>query len=252
MATQSFPVVERGRFVWIWMGDPQKADDVDVPPAFEWENEPGFVVTSGDYEFDANYFLLQENVLDLTHFNYVHANSFGIKNWNPTPEYSIANGVVELKSVLYPNQFPTVEERQVVGLAHPSTIRSESLSWMLTPACHFHEATVYREENQDLPQTSKSYIAHLTTPAGPRHTYYWWLVATDNPMPEEAKAGFAQFIEVGYREDQAIMEAIQDTLDRDPRGFDYPEVTAGADGGGMLARQVLSKMLQAEREAVET
>jgi len=72
---RAYPIAERHSAVWIWMGDPALADE-DLIPDFvgyehaDWAMEPGRL----DYAAPAS--LIHDNLLDLSHIAYVHANSF--------------------------------------------------------------------------------------------------------------------------------------------------------------------------------
>ena len=72
---RSYPVAEKGDFVWIWMGDPAKADTseiIDYPPS-----HLGLRPVSSMLPVKASYTLLMENLMDLTHLSYLHASSIG-------------------------------------------------------------------------------------------------------------------------------------------------------------------------------
>lgn len=70
----TYPIVERGPLCWIWMGDEDKASEVDIPPYEEFGLEqPGWQFHSENY-FHSNgrAQLLIDNLMDLTHLPYVH------------------------------------------------------------------------------------------------------------------------------------------------------------------------------------
>ena len=50
-----------------------------------YDHLAGFSVVHGRMDIAANYMLLKENVLDLTHFGFVHAATFGITDWVDPP-----------------------------------------------------------------------------------------------------------------------------------------------------------------------
>ncbi len=68
---RSYPVEERWNAVWIWMGDPALADSGKIPN-LHWLCDPGWAITPGYIHLKANYQLLIDNLLDLTHVSYVH------------------------------------------------------------------------------------------------------------------------------------------------------------------------------------
>ncbi len=74
---RSYPVVEKDEFIWIWIGDPEKADEsaiVDYPFNNDYENWPH---KHGYYHIKADYKLLVDNLMDLTHLGYVHKTTIG-------------------------------------------------------------------------------------------------------------------------------------------------------------------------------
>ena len=74
---RSYPLVERFRWVWLWMGDPAKADPALIPNWW-WADHPGWVFTRPErVRLKCNYQLIADNVLDVTHLAYVHAGSIG-------------------------------------------------------------------------------------------------------------------------------------------------------------------------------
>jgi phenylpropionate dioxygenase-like ring-hydroxylating dioxygenase large terminal subunit len=74
---KSFPVVERQKFVWIWMGDPALADESEIIdfPYHDMEDQYNFHF--GRYDIAANYMFMMDNLMDLTHLGYVHATTIG-------------------------------------------------------------------------------------------------------------------------------------------------------------------------------
>ena len=73
---KAYPVVSRHSWVWVWMGDPAKADESLIPAAVGFE-DPAWTLRSGHMDYEANYLLINDNLTDFTHLSYVHANSFG-------------------------------------------------------------------------------------------------------------------------------------------------------------------------------
>ena len=74
---KSYPVVARGEFVWIWMGNPEIADPQQLArfPPYD-ENKRGTHM-HGMVPIKCNYMLLVDNLMDLTHILFVHRSSIG-------------------------------------------------------------------------------------------------------------------------------------------------------------------------------
>jgi phenylpropionate dioxygenase-like ring-hydroxylating dioxygenase large terminal subunit len=74
---KAFPLIEKYNWVWIWMGEPAKADPALIPNWW-WAGHPEWAFTRPDrVHLKCNYQLIADNVLDVTHLAYVHASSIG-------------------------------------------------------------------------------------------------------------------------------------------------------------------------------
>jgi phenylpropionate dioxygenase-like ring-hydroxylating dioxygenase large terminal subunit len=74
---RSYPVVEQDEFVWIWMGEAEKADPsriVSYPYHNDYAKWPH---KSAVLRVKCNYLLLIDNLMDLTHLGYVHGRTVG-------------------------------------------------------------------------------------------------------------------------------------------------------------------------------
>jgi phenylpropionate dioxygenase-like ring-hydroxylating dioxygenase large terminal subunit len=96
IAVRTFPVVEQDRWIWVWMGEATRADPSLIPRALGHE-DPDYTVATDELHYNANYQLIHDNLLDLTHLRYVHENTLGRNNtsWGKTQPIfkSIERGV---------------------------------------------------------------------------------------------------------------------------------------------------------------
>jgi len=74
---RTFPVVEQSGWVWVWMGDPEKADASLIPKAWGLE-DPDWHLKSSALDYDADYQLIHDNLLDLSHLDFVHETTLGV------------------------------------------------------------------------------------------------------------------------------------------------------------------------------
>lgn len=71
----SLPVVEASGGLWFWPGDPAKADPARIPDfAFIDAGPP---IERAQYTMAVNYQLIADNLLDLSHAEFLHVESFG-------------------------------------------------------------------------------------------------------------------------------------------------------------------------------
>lgn len=76
--TGRYPVVEQYGYVWVWYGNPDNADPAlipDIPFLPRHRSMPEYA--SGTNYFHCTYELVLENILDLTHIDFVHGNFSG-------------------------------------------------------------------------------------------------------------------------------------------------------------------------------
>jgi phenylpropionate dioxygenase-like ring-hydroxylating dioxygenase large terminal subunit len=73
---QRYPVVERNRWIWIWVGEPALADSTTIPDTFrldspDWNYKPDYI------HYDVNYLLIADNLLDFSHLPFLHSTALG-------------------------------------------------------------------------------------------------------------------------------------------------------------------------------
>lgn len=75
---RAYPIVVRQSWVWIWMGDPARADEGLIPSPIGYEQEADWHVDHGWVDYAAEAELVNNNLLDLSHIPFIHAASFGV------------------------------------------------------------------------------------------------------------------------------------------------------------------------------
>jgi len=73
---RTFPIIERHRWIWVWMGDPARADPALLPDT-QWLDHPDWRSLDGYIHYDVNYLLICDNLLDFSHLPFVHPSTLG-------------------------------------------------------------------------------------------------------------------------------------------------------------------------------
>jgi phenylpropionate dioxygenase-like ring-hydroxylating dioxygenase large terminal subunit len=73
---RAFPVIERHKWIWVWMGEPERADESLIPDT-HYLDDPAWRGIPGYLHYDANYLLITDNLLDFSHLSYVHETTLG-------------------------------------------------------------------------------------------------------------------------------------------------------------------------------
>src|SRR5204863_5287190 len=86
----SYPTAVKGDYVWIWIGQADKADTatiVDYPP----DDKINWPRANDVLHLKASYIMALENLMDLSHLSYLHKGSIG------SSEQDSANAVMDVK-----------------------------------------------------------------------------------------------------------------------------------------------------------
>lgn len=244
---RSYPVVDQPPFVWVWMGDPEKI--VEGPPVeAQWPADPNYSSWSGETLAEGNYMLLKENVLDLTHFGYVHATSFKILDWVGAPTVTVTEDRVSFRQEFIGCNLPPMFA-EVTAIGTEKKVNRYNYGSYVSPALNVaaldiedHEAEAGKRKNFQFR------VIHVTTPETPTRFRYMWFGGFDIPdMDPETLQMCKTLTEIGFAEDKAIIEALHRNIMEDPRHLDYPEIIVQTDQAAIQARRKLMAQIEKEK-----
>ncbi len=246
---RAYTVIEQYGVVWVWMGDPAKAAMAPPPPNHFFTGHPEWSTTKGYFLLESNYMLLRENVLDLTHFPFLHEASFRQNDWVIIPDCETTEDTV-LYRASFKNSPLTGVFSKAMSIPPGKVVDRTQVGEMLTPAIHFSTWTVHDpapEKGHRADFTMRA--THITTPISPGRTHYFWTTSFDVPdADQEIMEETRQAVTAAFSEDIWMLNAIQSHVRQDPRGLDFPEVILGADKAGIHARRIVNKYLAQERQ----
>ncbi len=245
---RAYPVVENGPFVWIWTGDPAQADNNQVP-VHPWLTDPLWVAAHGYIHVKANYMLLKENVLDLTHFAYVHRSTFEMDDdYGAPPQCTVEDGRVSFRQDFLDKPLPPFYG-DACGLGRKPVDRHDVGS-SISPAEHVFTAHIVNHQ-PSAAQRAEYFVKfqHMTTPESPTSHHYWWVMARDHGLGEGGRAWMQAVIEAGFAEDKVILEAIQARHDGHACPAQAIEISVAADRAGLMARRQAEALITRERDS---
>jgi phenylpropionate dioxygenase-like ring-hydroxylating dioxygenase large terminal subunit len=243
----SYPVAERDSFVWVWIGDPERADATRIPRA-PWLDSPGYTTVSGMEPLRARFGLLVDNLLDLSHETYLHGGYIGTPEVASTP---ITTEVDEEAGVIYVSRHMDDAE------CPPFYARSTGLSGRITrwqdieytPPClytlHSRIAPVGVLPNADGsdPDAFHVEVVYAITPETEHSTHDFWAVARDFALDEAAVSDFlAEQNRTVVLQDVAALDVLETVLAAEPAG--YQELSINIDTGGLAARRLLKRLAE--------
>lgn len=242
-----FPTVERGPLLWIWMGDADRADETLVPDT-SWLASPDWKSVSGSYHIGGDYISMHENLLDQTHFPFLHPGAIG------TPEYARSKLKVRMEGdqviidrALRDSPPPGVYAMPT-GLTGKPVDRFSDARFV-SPALHTAYARIV--DNHDAsgqPRTYRFNITHAFTPETNESIHYWWFNSRNFSLQDVEIDQFLHDASAkAYMEDVDALEWIMDVVRRDTEPqFD---LSFAPDKPGLLMRQALYRMAAAEAGA---
>ena len=251
----SYPVVEQDSFVWVWIGDPKLADPQGIPRA-PWLADPAWKTVSGMEPIDANYGLLVDNLLDLSHETYLHGGYIGTPEVAETPittEVDEGAGIVRVSRHMDDAECP------------PFYARSTGIEGRITrwQDIEYHAPCLYLLHSRIAPvgvlpgpdgDDSAAFHVEITyaiTPSTDHHVYDFWAVSRDFAQDDEEVTTFLHdFNRTVVIQDVDALNLLQKALDSEPAG--YQELSINIDTGGLAARRILARLADEGEHAERT
>ncbi len=239
---RTFPVIEQPPFVWVYLGDPERLEEVPPAPSLDWANDSTFAARFGQIELAANYMLLKENVLDLSHFGFVHRDSFGITDWTDPPRISFDDSSVTFHQSFSKAPLPAMYANPL-GLEPGTPFNRESRGSFISPALQVASLDLIAPDEANEPPAGRVRFCHATTPIDPGRTLYFWAFARDFATSDGAMDAEQDLVARAFAEDEDILAAIQRMLERDPLASQRQEISVKADAAGIQARRIVARWM---------
>jgi phenylpropionate dioxygenase-like ring-hydroxylating dioxygenase large terminal subunit len=247
---KSYPVIEKHKAVWIWMGS-APANEAKVPDFGVLDNVPELYTTKRDsITIKANYQLVIDNLLDLSHTSYLHEGILGNADTvesDITVEQDGDDVVVGRHATnsappgmfaqFWPNHPPRVDKFTKMRWMAPSNLR------LVTGVCKMGAA----------PESGTGYNAiHMLTPENECSTLYHFtavrfgVMTTDEKLNRDLQKKIAEMRRFAFAEQDApVIEAQQRMIECAKAPLD--PVILAVDVGPVRYKRIINKMLQAEQ-----
>jgi phenylpropionate dioxygenase-like ring-hydroxylating dioxygenase large terminal subunit len=249
MRIRSYPVVERNRLIWIWLGDPEQADPSTIVDYF-WHDSPQWRMKPGYIHYQANYKLIIDNLLDFTHLAWVHPTTLGTDSAaDLKPEIvrdDAGQGTLTISRWYINDDMPNlhrgvasfqgkVDRWQIYQWSPPGLLRMDAGS---APTGTGAPQGQRAAESVQFRHTS------IQTPETEITTHYWFCQARNFRLDDESLTDkiYAGVIEA-FEEDRRMIEAQQVILSQVP---ERPMVAIHADKGLFQARLLLERLEKAQ------
>jgi phenylpropionate dioxygenase-like ring-hydroxylating dioxygenase large terminal subunit len=242
-----FPVVERYGLLWIWMGDNDKADAALIPTYYSHFDSPEWKTVRGHSYQDASYLLIADNLLDLSHDQFLHANYHKKDAFLTTPHEVFQEGTAVVSSRKVMNA--VASDAFSASLPDPSMPVDQWKIMRWEAPGYFLLDVGVRPSNDPDGVALRKCNAHILTPATETSTNYFFVNARNYQQDDtRLDAQLREWQRVGFGEqDKPMIEAIQRGMGSDDL-FDLDPVFLSVDGAALRARRQLTKLIQAQQD----
>jgi phenylpropionate dioxygenase-like ring-hydroxylating dioxygenase large terminal subunit len=249
---KAYPVVEQDGFVWIFVGDPDRADSTRIPRA-PWLDSAGWTTVSGMEPLSARASLLVDNLMDLSHETYLHGGYIGTPEVAETP---ITTEVDDDAGIVYVSRH--MDDAECPPFYAKSTgIQGRITRWQdieFTPPCLYtlHSriapAGVLPKEDGTDPDAFHVEVVYAITPETETSTHDFWAVARDFALDDEAVSAFLhENNRTVVLQDVTALDVLEQVIAGEADG--YQELSINIDTGGLAARRLIARMAGQGAEA---
>jgi phenylpropionate dioxygenase-like ring-hydroxylating dioxygenase large terminal subunit len=249
-SVRTYAVVEQDDIVWMWGGEAREADPSLIPDfAFIPDSSTNRTV-AGYTLMHANYEYGTDNLMDLSHIEFVHKGTFAGQGVIFAGDHSVKVDGDTLHSNWW---MPKVSPPSVAhGIFPPDAAVDHWLDmrWNAPASMRLNVGVCPhgspREAGFEVPQ------AHILTPANEHETHYFWSSSRSNDLDSTDVDGFlkAMFGAAFDEEDKPMIEAaytnVRGNLDTGGNFWDEKPLFLGVDAGGTRARRQLEAMIKRE------
>jgi vanillate O-demethylase monooxygenase subunit len=247
MRVCAYTAVERAPFVWLWMGtQPPPANE--SPPHPDWLGDPAWGLRWGYLHVKGSYVHMHENLLDLSHLSFLHANTFGTPEYARTPvEMHCEDDNLEVWRHVQ-CELPPIYAKPL-GWTGQRAVRSSG-SRYVAPGLHVNTGIFRNLDAAEVPESERPMVrvAQIVTPETAHTTHYWTAQARNFALGDDAMGDFMIGAQLkAFAEDAFALEQITAMQQLAGEGG-FEEFSIPTDRAGVLMRRRLKQLAELERD----
>lgn len=248
ICAETFITYERYRYVWIWIGEADRADPDLIPDLWPCSAD-GWVFDGDYYHIGCDYRLMIDNLMDLTHETYVHAGSIGQSEILEAPIETIVDG----EGVRVRRWMPGIEPPPFWrdALKHDGLVDRWQICQFVKPSSVMIDVGVAPAGAgatvDDHNLGARGIVIDCMTPETESTHHYFWGMARNFDISDNGfTARFKKQQGGVFAEDKAILEAQQAAIHANP-GLRLAAYRI--DEGGVRARQLIDRAIRGAASA---
>lgn len=244
---RSFPLRECHGLLWIWMGEAEKADPGLIPD-IRWNEHPHWTPSRGYHHIKADFRLAVDNLMDLGHESWVHLRTIGQEEEECIPNFPVkvsmpADGLVQAH-----REMPDIDPPPffTMLLNHQGRINRWQTAISLAPSICMTDFGVYPVGTSP-DDAYRSHVLHLLTPETETSTHYFWSVARNQRLDDEALTeAIRKAIAQTFDEDAVVLAMQQESISK--YGGSVPMVAMKVDEAPVRTRRQLESLIRREND----
>lgn len=243
----SFSIHEKNDIVWIWMGDPSKADPADIFDMPEFSDDKWHAHQGEALHLKSNYLNVAENLVDPAHVSFVHPTTLGNAASENVPVHVSTSG----KAIV---AWRWIRDSEPVGFfKNFGNFKGNVDRWHYyylhlpcTAVIDFGSADSglnLAEEDRD--QGVRIFALHFMTPVNSQYTIDRWMHLRNTAVgDEDASEQMDKMFKIAFSEDKAILEAVQEEENRPQK---RRPIRIAIDKGPNVYRKRIRDLVEVER-----
>jgi vanillate O-demethylase monooxygenase subunit len=244
----TYPVVDRHGATWIWFGDAEAADPALIPDYSPFASPGRYAAVHGYTHMKANYELITDNLLDLSHVAYLHPDLRPTRIAGTFHGELVQDGQTLCNKALVRGGYPN-NLFKIFWPEEPSDFRS-NMRWDAPSVLYLDVGItgIGQPEADGVALPS----AHLLTPETETTTHYFWAVARNVKLDDaELGARMGEIIMRAFTNEDAPVIAAQQANMGTCDLMSLKPVLLETDGAALRARRILARMIADEQGGVE-
>lgn len=241
--TKTYPLVEIYDMLWIWMGEAAMADPATIPD-FSCHTDDNFPTVNGIIEMHVNYELITDNLMDLSHVEFVHAGLLGSDAIKRGEHEITQNGTTIYSNRWCPNGLAPPAWDMMFGNYGKPVDHWLYMRW--DAPCHMLLDVGITPTGRPRDEGIWMYGTDILTPKDETSTYYYW-GASRSYAHDDPQAGkqWEDAISVAFGEQDKPMIEAQQCMLRLHGANDIDEVDAVLmpfDSGPVRCRRTMANL----------
>lgn len=244
---RAYPLIEKNHWLWIWMGDPAKADPALIED-FHFMDDPAWRFGGNYLHVPSHYLLLVENLLDTTHLPFLHPTTLGTDAFARS-EFEVKREGDRITVARYLMNEPPAPFHKQMG-EFPDGMKVDR--WQVT---HYGPPSFVKLDVGSAPVGTpirqgergkgvNMWNLNAITPETEKSAHYFFAQAYNFKLDQPWIADMlAKQITDIFMDDMAMVAAQQVNMDMGPT----PTVTLGQDKAWIAMRGIVDRLIREEQ-----